>query len=257
MPTMFRTASLTVAIMIAHGAASPAHAQSTDAVRLSCGDRPVLSVTELFTGTARDFRHLPTRRNAAWLTLGAGGSLAARPADNDVTRRLSTQASLHEPLEAGAVIGGTPVQLSAAMLTYAIGRMTSSPCAASVAGDLVRAQLMAEGLSIGIKRSVRRPRPEGSGFSFPSGHTTVSFASATVLQQHFGWKIGAPAYAAATYVAASRVQMKRHYLSDVAFGAALGIVSGRAVTFGHSRTVRLEPALTPGGAGASLTWVGR
>ena len=103
----------------------------------------------------------------------------------------------------------------------------------------------------------RRNRPEGSGYSFPSGHTTVSFASATVLHQYFGWKIGAPAYAAAAYVAASRVQMKRHYLSDVAFGAALGIVSGRTVAFGARRQFKLEPTLTPGGAGALMRWTGQ
>ena len=76
-----------------------------------------------------------------------------------------------------------------------------------------------------FKQATRRSRPEGTGYSFPSGHTTVTFASATVLQRHFGWKVGLPAYAVASYVAASRVEMKRHYLSDVAFGAALGIVA--------------------------------
>ena len=63
----------------------------------------------------------------------------------------------------------------------------------------------------------------------------------------------------ATYVAASRVEMKRHYLSDVAFGAALGIMAGRTVTIGHEHKFALTPlSSTDGtGVGAGFTWVGR
>jgi membrane-associated phospholipid phosphatase len=85
----------------------------------------------------------------------------------------------------------------------------------------------------------------------------VSFASATVLQQHFGWRAGAPAYALASYVALSRVQMQRHYLSDVAFGAALGIAAGRTITVGHERNLRVEPMAADGGGGVQFSWLGR
>jgi membrane-associated phospholipid phosphatase len=135
--------------------------------------------------------------------------------------------------------------------------MTAKPRMAHVGGDLIRAQLLAEAFAVGIKQIGRRDRPEGRGFSFPSGHTTVSFASATVLQRHFGWRIGLPAYATAGYIAVSRVQMRRHYLSDVAFGAALGILAGRTVTFGHAGPrLELAPQATPYGAALSLRWTG-
>ena len=127
----------------------------------------------------------------------------------------------------------------------------------SLGGDLIRAQLLSELMTTAVKQTVRRTRPEGSGFSFPSGHTTVSFASATVLQRHFGWRIGIPAYAVASYVAASRLEMRRHYLSDVAFGAALGILAGRNVTVGPGHRFMLTPMMTPGGAGAGVTWIGK
>jgi len=118
---------------------------------------------------------------------------------------------------------------------------------------------MAEVLTVGIKQGTRRSRPAGSGFSFPSGHTTAAFATATVLQQHFGWRLGAPAYVLAAYVGASRVEMKRHYLSDVAFAAALGVVAGRTVTIGRSHQFAVTPITAGDGAslGAGLTWVGR
>jgi len=126
----------------------------------------------------------------------------------------------------------------------------------AVGADLFRSQLMSQGLTMVAKQAVRRHRPEGSGYAFPSGHTTVSFASATVLQRHFGWRVGAPAYALASYVAMSRVQMQRHYLSDVAFGAALGIVAGRTVRIGHQRWM-ITPIGTENGAAAGFTWVGK
>jgi membrane-associated phospholipid phosphatase len=57
----------------------------------------------------------------------------------------------------------------------------------------------------------------------------VTFAAATVLQRRLGYRAGIAAYAIASYVAASRLHDNRHYLSDVVFGAAMGIVIGRSV----------------------------
>jgi membrane-associated phospholipid phosphatase len=116
---------------------------------------------------------------------------------------------------------------------------------------------MGEVLAVGVKQAARRARPSGSGFSFPSGHATVTFASATVLQRHFGWRVGLPAYAVASYVATSRVQQKRHYLSDVAFGAALGSVAGRTVAVGRRHAIEIGPMAAPGGAGISFNVIKR
>jgi membrane-associated phospholipid phosphatase len=213
--------------------------------------------THLFTDTIRDFRRLPSRNSAEWLALGAVAAFGAHQADSGITRDLSRSGQLHETVEAGAFLGSTPFQLAGAAATFAIGRATDSPGIAAVGADLIRAQFLAEAMTIGVKQSIRRNRPEGTGFGFPSGHTTVTFASATVLQRHFGWKAGLPAYAVAGYVGISRVQMRRHYLSDVAFGAALGIVAGRTVTIGRGRGLELAPMATPGGAGVSFKWLGR
>jgi len=84
----------------------------------------------------------------------------------------------------------------------------------------------------------------------------VTFGTATVLQRNFGWKAGVPAYALASYVAASRVQMKRHFLSDVAFGAAIGIVAGRTVTVGRGLArFAVAPTVSSNQAGISLVLV--
>jgi membrane-associated phospholipid phosphatase len=241
-------------LVVGLGGATPTFAQTQGRPAASCGDVP--SFKQVFTGTFSGFRQL---RSGASLELAAIGGLAAfgtHSVDGSVTRSLGDPNPLYNTFKSGAVIGGTPLELGAAFGTYAIGRALNKPCAASVGADLVQAELMAQVLTIGMKEATRRSRPEGTGFSFPSGHAAVAFASATVLQRHFGWKVGIPAYAVASYVAASRVEMKRHYLSDVAFGAALGIVAGRAVTVGHGRHLLLTPIAAPEGnsAGLGFTW---
>ena len=75
--------------------------------------------------------------------------------------------------------------------------------------------------------------------------------------ERWGGSIPASAETVASYVAASRVQMKRHYLSDVTFGAALGIVAGRTVPIGHGRRLLVTPMATPSGAAAGFTFLGK
>lgn len=77
---------------------------------------------------------------------------------------------------------------------------------------------------------------------------SVTFASTTVLQRHLGWRAALPTYTMASYVAISRLRENRHFLSDVMFGAALDIASGRTVTrHGRDSWVML-PASVPRGA---------
>lgn len=82
----------------------------------------------------------------------------------------------------------------------------------------------------GLKIVVGRERPDGSNQrSFPSGHTSSSFTVAAVLQEFYGPEIGIPAYLLAATSGLARIQSRHHYLSDVIFGAALGIVFGRGL----------------------------
>lgn len=74
-----------------------------------------------------------------------------------------------------------------------------------------------------LKYAVSERRPDGSNMhSFPSGHSSVSFASAAFIQRRYGWKFGGPAYAVATYVAWGRVYAKKHHWWDVIAGGAIG-----------------------------------
>jgi|TARA_B110000196_G_C21121466_1_gene653435 membrane-associated phospholipid phosphatase len=78
-----------------------------------------------------------------------------------------------------------------------------------------------------LKEMVRRERPNGLNHrSFPSGHVSHSFATATIFKELYGWKIGSPAYGLAIIVSMNRMQDNKHYFSDVIFGASLGTAIG-------------------------------
>jgi hypothetical protein len=76
----------------------------------------------------------------------------------------------------------------------------------------------------GLKFLFRRPRPDRSNkLSFPSGHTSSSFVTAGIINELYGDVPGVLAYLVSTVVAISRMQDEHHYLSDVIFGAGLGL----------------------------------
>jgi len=215
------------------------------------------SVGALFRDTLRDFQRLPSRENAILLSLGGAAATAAHGFDQKVSTGMFKSTTLDEVLQVGEQAGGARVQLATALATYAVGRFSGHTRTSQIGSDLIRAQLMTQVMTATVKLSVGRTRPDGTQYSFPSGHSATTFATATVLQRNLGWKVGVPAYGLATYVAASRVQDKRHFLSDVTFGAAIGLVAGRTVTIGRGDTkFAMSPAAAPGGAAVQFTWLG-
>jgi hypothetical protein len=155
----------------------------------------------------------------------------------------------------GNIGGGFLVQAGASVGLYSIGRLGGSQELAAVGADLIRAQVLSQGIVQAAKFATRRPRPDASNnHSLPSGHTAAAFATATVLQDHFGWKVGVPAYGFGSYVAASRMSANKHYLSDVLLGAAIGVAAGRTVTIGSGKArFQMRVAPTPGGAAVAFT----
>jgi PAP2 superfamily len=220
-------------------------------------DRPSPSFGSLFRDLGRDFRHLPSGGNLLILGAAGGVSFAVRPEDRELSHDVSASTGFDHLFEGGEGIGGGAVQGGFALGAYVVGRAAGNPAMAILGADLIRAQIVDTVLTQGIKFAVDRQRPDGGSYSFPSGHTSSSFATATVLQRHFGWKVGVPAYVMASFVGGSRLQERRHYLSDVVFGAAIGIVSARAVTVGHGRaTFAVSPIAAPGRAGVGFVWLG-
>lgn len=91
--------------------------------------------------------------------------------------------------------------------------------------------LTAIGTTFVLKYTVNKTRPDFSNnHSFPSMHTTVSFAGAAYIQRRYGWGWGIPAYALSVYVGWSRIYAKKHDIWDVIAGAAIGIGSAYIYT---------------------------
>ena len=214
---------------------------------------------------AKDFARFFTSADTyTVLGIGLGTSAALAPFDDRIANSglngdlPQSPPSVDVTFEAGELLGGSLVQFGGAFLTYGVGQFAPQSELAALGRDLVRAQVVTAGVTQLLKYSVRRERPDGSSrTSFPSGHSSGTFASAAVFQQRYGWKAGLPAFGVAAYVAASRLSENKHYLSDVVFGAAIGLAGGRAVTFRHGNTrFQLGPAVLAGGAGVQMKVVG-
>ncbi len=75
--------------------------------------------------------------------------------------------------------------------------------------------------------------------SFPSGHSSVAFAAATVYALEYKNKPIIPiiAYSAASLISLSRITENKHWFTDVVVGAALGYLSGKQVVNNYHRYI--------------------
>jgi membrane-associated phospholipid phosphatase len=96
--------------------------------------------------------------------------------------------------------------------------------------QLAESAALALGVTFGLQYTIDEKRPNGEPHSFPSGHASISFASAEFVRNRYGWRYGLPAYVLASFVAYSRVEANQHYTHDVMAGAAIGIVSSYLFT---------------------------
>jgi membrane-associated phospholipid phosphatase len=206
-------------------------------------------VRAIFIGLKGDIAHLPSARNVEIAAIGGGLALGAHAFDESLTVRLQNPSDLAKALFApGKYLGDTPEQLAFSVGTWVLGRATHKPKLAHLGMDLLRAQALTVIMVEPLKFATHRERPDGSDHqSFPSGHAAITFAAATVIERHLGWKHSIAAYAIASYVAASRLFDNKHYLSDVVFGAAVGTIAGRTVTVHGRDTWTLVPMRVPGG----------
>jgi len=204
-------------------------------------------ISYLRQGTYETF-HDPANR---WI-LGAAaiGTMAAFKVDDDLQKHAQNDGLLNEDLSHfGDLYGGGWGHW---VLLCALGADAAINSDSKISS---RSKLKYALVSLGVngfvtqtlKLGVGRERPNGNGTqSFPSGHTSHSFAIAAVTHEIFGTGAGLSAYAVAGLVAASRINDNKHYLSDVIFGAGLGTVIGRGFAYSYRQNntaLSLIPAL--------------
>ncbi len=131
----------------------------------------------------------------------------------------------------GTFYGAGWVEGGGALGTWGFGALTGDKRLQEFGRDATESLIMATVTVTGLKYAVDRTRPNGSSYSFPSGHTITAFCVAPVIDKYWGGELGVPAYALATVTAFARVEDYWHYLSDVIAGATLGIVIGNAVVY--------------------------
>ncbi|MEG3153490.1 phosphatase PAP2 family protein [Sphingomonas sp. RB1R13] len=104
-----------------------------------------------------------------------------------------------------------------------------------------------------LKVTVHETRPDGSNRqSFPSGHTSVSFAAAATLEKRYGWQIGVPAHLLAAFVGVARVKARKHYVRDVIAGGLIGEASGLLLSSKRDARTQWVPWGDTHSAGATV-----
>jgi membrane-associated phospholipid phosphatase len=214
-------------------------------------DRQAFST--LFTCIAHDLRDVVRGDSLVWLgTAGvlAGGSILL---DDEVLNTMKDE-NPDLSLAAGESLGHAGLHFGAPIALYVAARATHHAGTADFAVTLLRTHVVNGILTRGVKL-VPRPRPyqevaTPTKGSFPSGHTSAMFATATVIHRRWGWRGGLPAYLVASYVGTTRLQ-NVHYLSDVTFGAALGVAAGLAVNL-PNRVAAISPIVAPGRTGVTI-----
>lgn len=122
-----------------------------------------------------------------------------------------------------------------------------------------RAIVLTSASHVLLALAFRRERPDNRfsilpfNSSFPSGHSSSAFATASSLGYAYGYKAGIPAFAVATAISAARVSENKHWLSDIVGGAALGLFWARAsYVDSEQESVLLHPILIKDGGGLGI-----
>jgi membrane-associated phospholipid phosphatase len=127
-----------------------------------------------------------------------------------------------------------PISLATPIVVYSIGLIKKDSTLKKQALFIGQTFLVSAFITTALKYGTKIERPivtysdidqaySSIGYSFPSGHTSTAFATATSLSmEHPQWYVIAPSFIWASAVGYSRMHLGVHYPSDVITGAIVG-----------------------------------
>jgi membrane-associated phospholipid phosphatase len=127
-----------------------------------------------------------------------------------------------------------PFSVAAPIIIYSVGLIKKDSTIKKQAIFIGETFLVSAFITTALKHTVKRERPfdtssdiekltSAPGYSFPSGHTSLAFATATSLSMAYPkWYVIAPSFVWASAVGYSRMHLGVHYPTDVFAGAIIG-----------------------------------
>ncbi len=192
---------------------------------------------------------------------GAGGAsiAVAQHQDEDTAEFFDENHHFGQGWRDALSFAGSPAtHFVLAGLWYTVGAVKQDEKTYEVGKTLIDA-LVINGLSTSLIKIVsNRESPNGEEQAFPSGHTSSSVTFATVMHEAYGPWVGMPLYGLSALVAMERLDDGEHWISDVVFGAALGLVVGHTVASGRPPELlggQLAPYVNPENGISGIAWV--
>ena len=242
------------------------------------------------SATPSSHAQLFTARDAALAAGFAGLTVAMFPLDKTIARRLEHDTTIKNFTDRGATaveLISVPGAYILAPALYAYGRVTHHQGIQDLGLHSTEAIVLASGVTGVLKGLLGRSRPFvtrdsnphdfhfGKGFlnedlsALPSGHTTVAFAAASSVTSELAhlwpghtWIVAPVMYGGATLVGIGRMYHDKHWASDIALAAGIGMFSGlKVVKYAHDHPdnyvdrMLLHASIAPDGhGGGSLAW---
>ncbi len=230
------------------------------------GANLLLDQKEIWTSPFRVNRH-----NAVWWAVFGGAAATLIATDHHTIKTFENSPSQIRWGNNVSNIGGAYTLIPLAAGFYGVGAIWDNPQARET--GVLGAEAMLDCLVVvtALKYATGRVRPDSTtgergqffdgGDSFPSGHTIITWAFASVIaheyKNHGGKWVPFVAYGLATAVSGARFAAQRHFASDIVAGAGMGWFIGRYVYQTHEDHAahhhawahpQLVPSVEPGTA---------
>lgn len=165
------------------------------------------------------------------------GTVNAQNFDSRLLNSINSQNTKYDKVWLGFSHSATPVAILTPLTLFGMGYYHYLPNGKKNAYAMAGSLALNSILTVSLKYAINRERPfvaenniykktDVGPYSFPSGHTSTVFATATSLTLAYPkWYVAAPAFAWASAVGYSRMHLGVHYPSDVLAGALIGSLS--------------------------------